>query len=91
MNILGDVQTAEGTFTTKTDPRCNCAQVIYQLEVLRRSAVEGVKANRKGIIGDLMYAILNKAFSSSPKLYWGRLFPGNDYSNRTKTCVVLCL
>jgi len=30
--------------------------------------------NRKGIIGDLMYTIMQRAFQSSPKLYWGPLF-----------------
>jgi hypothetical protein len=45
-----------------------------QLEVLADQPVQGIKADRKGIIGDLMYAIMTKAFSSSPKLYWGPLF-----------------
>lgn len=74
MNILGDMNVDGTTFTTKNDPRCSCPQVIYQLEVLADQPVQGTKANRKGIIGDLMYAIMNKAFSSSPKLYWGPLF-----------------
>lgn len=74
MNVLGDITTDGITFTTKTDPRCNCPQVIYQLEVLADQPVQGIKADRKGIIGDLMYAIMNKAFQSSPKKYWGPLF-----------------
>jgi len=74
MNILGDMNVDGTTFTTKNDPRCDCPQVIYELEVLADQPVQGVKENRKGIIGDLMYAIMNKAFSSSPKLYWGPLF-----------------
>ena len=74
MNILGDID-AQGTrFTTKNDPRCNCPQVIYQLEVYADQPAQIVRENRKGIIGDLMYAIMNKAFSSSPKQYWGPLF-----------------
>lgn len=74
MNILGDVE-ADGTkFTTKIDPRCDCPQVIYMLEVFSDQPVQGTRENRKGIIGDLMYAIMEKAFSSSPKLYWGPLF-----------------
>jgi hypothetical protein len=74
MNILGDMNVDGTTFTTKNDPRCDCPQVIYQLEVLADQPVEGIKTDRKGIIGDLMYAIMTKAFSSSPKLYWGPLF-----------------
>ena len=74
MNILGDMNVDGTTFTTKIDPRCDCPQVIYELEVLADQPVQGIRTDRKGIIGDLMYAIMSKAFSSSPKLYWGPLF-----------------
>ena len=74
MNILGDISVDGSTFTTKNDPRCNCPNVIYQMEVFADQPAQIVKQNRKGIIGDLMYAIMAKAFSSSPKLYWGPLF-----------------
>jgi hypothetical protein len=74
MNILGDMTVDGTTFTTKTDPRCDCPQVIYELEVLADQPTNKIVENRKGIIGDLMYAIMSKAFSSSPKLYWGPLF-----------------
>jgi hypothetical protein len=74
MNILGDINVDGTNFTTKVDPRCACPQVIYELETIADQPVQGTKTNRKGIIGDLMYAIMSKAFSSSPKLYWGPLF-----------------
>lgn len=74
MNVLGDMTVDGTTFTTKTDPRCNCPQAIYQMEAITDTPVNYVKSDRKGIIGDLMYAIMQKAFSSSPKLYWGPLF-----------------
>jgi hypothetical protein len=74
MNILGDITVDGTTFTTKTDPRCDCPNVIYQMEVLADQPAQIIKQNRKGVIGDLMYAIMTKAFSSSPKLYWGPLF-----------------
>ncbi len=74
MNILGDITVDGTTFTTKNDPRCDCPNVIYQLEVFADQPAQIIKQNRKGIIGDLMYAIMTKAFSSSPKLYWGPLF-----------------
>jgi len=74
MNILGDVQVNGTKFTTKIDPRCDCPQVIYMLEVFSDKPVQGTRENRKGSIGELMYAIMEKAFSSSPKLYWGPLF-----------------
>jgi len=83
MKILGDITVDGVTFTTKEDPRCGCPQAIYKLEEIADTPVQAdfryvnvyaVNAARKNIIGDLMYAIMNKAFSSSPKLYWGPLF-----------------
>lgn len=74
MNILGDIDVDGGHFTTKEDPRCKCAQVIYAMEEYADTPVGYIKSNRKGIIGDLLYAIMQKAFASSPKLYWGPLF-----------------
>lgn len=73
MNILGDIKVGGATYSTKIDPRCNCPQVIYELEAYADQPVNYLKGNRKGLIGDLMYEIMNKAFSSSPKLYWGPL------------------
>lgn len=74
INILGNVE-ADGTiFTSQNDPSCECPQVIYALEQASDQRVNYIKQNRKGIIGDLMYAIMYKALSSSPKLYWGKLF-----------------
>jgi hypothetical protein len=74
MNILGDMQVDGATYSTKIDPRCDCPGVIYALEEYADQPLQVVNTNRKGIIGDLMYAIMSKAFSSSPKLYWGPLF-----------------
>ena len=74
MKLLGDINVNGTIFTTKNDPRCNCPQVVYQLEAIVDTPVGIIKENRKGIIGELMYAIMNKAFSSSPKQYWGPLF-----------------
>lgn len=73
MNILGDVQVNGKTYTTKTDPRCDCPQVIYELEEFAGIRVQYIRSDRKSIIGDLMYAIMDKAFKSSPKQYWGPL------------------
>ncbi len=74
MNILGDITVDGETFTTKIVPQCNCAQVVYSLEEQSDTPVDYIKANRKGIVGDLLYAIMQKALASSPKLYWGPLF-----------------
>jgi len=74
MEILGDINVGGTNFTTKIDKRCDCPQVIYALEEYADKPVGYERTNRKSIIGDLLYAIMNKAFSSSPKLYWGPLF-----------------
>ncbi len=74
MNILGDIQVGGKTYSTKVDERCNCPQVIYDLEESADRPIQDFRSTeRKSIIGDLMYEIMNKAFSSSPKLYWGPL------------------
>ncbi len=74
MNILGDVTVGGETFSTTINPTCNCAQVVYSLEQQADTPVDYIKSNRKGIVGELLYAIMQKAFASSPKLYWGKLF-----------------
>jgi hypothetical protein len=75
IKILDDQVTAGGiTFTTKNDPRCDCPQVIYELEDNVSRPVNYVKEARKSLLGDLLSTILSKALSSSPKIYWGPLF-----------------
>lgn len=75
IKILDDQVVAGGqTFTTKIDPRCDCPQVIYSLENDISRPVNYVKTERKSIIGDLISAIMVKALTSSPKVYWGPLF-----------------
>lgn len=75
IKILDDKVDAAGiTFTTKEDKRCNCPQAIYVLEDTISRPVNYQKGGRKDLLGVLLYAIMEKALSSSPKLYWGPLF-----------------
>ena len=75
IKILDDQVTADGiTFTTKEDSRCDCPQVIYELENNISRPVNYIKTDRKALLGDLLQAIMQKALSSSPKIYWGPLF-----------------
>ncbi len=84
IKILDDEVYAGGVkFTSKVDPRCDCPQVIYELERListpksvdlQVTTLAAVQAQRKDLIGVLLYAIMEKALKSSPKLYWGPLF-----------------
>lgn len=84
IKILDDEVYAGGIkFTTQNDKRCDCPQVIYTLESListpksldlRVTSLAAVQAQRKDILGILLYAIMEKALKSSPKIYWGPLF-----------------
>ena len=73
IDILGSVDAAGQTFTAETDKRCNCPQVVYELEINTTKPVNFVRDNRKAIVGDLLFAVMQKALKSSPKLYWGKL------------------
>ncbi len=73
LTIFGDTEADGITFSAKTDKRCDCPQVIYTLFDLVDRPVNYVKANRKGILGDLMYQLFYKAIGFSPSKYWGTL------------------
>lgn len=73
IRILGEVEAAGLTFNADNDPRCNCPQVVYVLEDQITRPVNYIRENRKALIGELLYAVMEKALSSSPKEYWGRL------------------
>ena len=73
LKIFGDTEAAGVTFSAQTDSRCDCPQVIYQLSDMVDRPVNYVKTNRKGILGDLMYALFYKAIGFSPSKYWGTL------------------
>lgn len=74
LEILGEVSAAGSTFKTEKDTRCNCPAAIYLLEEYADKPVGHVREGRKAVIGELLFAIMQKALSSSPKLYWGKLF-----------------
>ena len=73
LDILGGVTVDGTTYTSKTDARCNCPQVVYALESQADQPVNYVKSDRKAVVGDLLFAILQTALKSSPKQYWGPL------------------
>jgi len=89
IKILDDEVQAGGiTFTTKPDPNCHgCPQVIYALEDNISRPVGYIKENRKGLLGQLLFAVMEKALKSSPKLYWGPLF--QDFIKETNEKHVL--
>lgn len=82
IKILDDEVYAAGIkFTSQTDKRCDCPSVIYTLEDTISRPVNYVKSGRKDLLGVLMYAIMEKALKSSPKIYWGPLV--QDFITKT--------
>lgn len=75
IKLLDDEVYAAGIkFHTKEDERCDCPQVIYELEDRISRPIGYERSGRKDLIGVLLYAIMEKALQSSPKKYWGPLF-----------------
>ncbi|GIV45005.1 MAG: hypothetical protein KatS3mg035_2128 [Bacteroidia bacterium] len=76
IKILDDQITVNGrTYTTKPDDRCGgCPQVIYELEDNISRPVNYVRTDRKGLLGDMLVALMQKSLSSSPKIYCGTTF-----------------
>lgn len=73
LTIFGDTEAGGVRFSAQEDKRCDCPQVIYQLFDMVDRPVNYIKTNRKGILGDLMYALFYKAIGFSPSKYWGTL------------------
>ncbi|MEK7070739.1 MAG: DUF4012 domain-containing protein, partial [Patescibacteria group bacterium] len=88
LTIFGDTEVDGITFSAKEDARCDCPQVIYQLFDLVDRPVNYIKTNRKGILGDLMYALFYKAIGFSPSKYWGTLSE-TMYSNLEQKHILL--
>ncbi len=74
IKILGEVQVGGLFFKAENDPRCNCPQVVYQLQSIITTPVGYIREDRKGIIAQLLYATMQKALGVSPGKYWGPLF-----------------
>lgn len=65
LKVLGPVGVPGfGNFSAENDPRCNCPQVIYQLESIIGVVTPYMRENRKGVIGPLMHSVLANAIGS---------------------------
>lgn len=73
LTIYGDTETDGVLFSAKDDKRCDCPQVIYALFDIVDRPVNYFKTDRKGILGRLMFSLLQKALGFSPSKYWGTL------------------
>lgn len=73
LTIFGDTEAGGVMFSAEIDERCDCPQVLYKLFDMIDRPVPYIRENRKGILGDLMYALFYKAIGFSPSKYWGTL------------------
>ncbi len=73
LDIFGDTHVQGVVFSSRTEPKCDCPQAIYRLFDIIDRPTPYLRENRKGILGDLTYALFRKAIGFSPSRYWGRL------------------
>ncbi|MEX1052503.1 MAG: DUF4012 domain-containing protein [Patescibacteria group bacterium] len=73
LKIYGDTEAGGVLFSADEDERCDCPQVIYTLFDIVDRPVNYIKEDRKGILGQLMFVLLQKALGFSPSKYWGTL------------------
>ena len=62
-----------GKFSAENDPRCNCPQVIYELENIITRPTYEIRPGRKSILGPLMNSMLANMMGS-PRSVWPQFF-----------------
>src|SRR3989344_2740412 len=88
LTIFGDTEAGGVVFSAKEDKRCDCPQVIYTLFDIVDRPVNYVKEDRKGILGQLMQALLLKVLGFSPSRYWGPFIENSIHNLDTKHILV---
>lgn len=83
LEVLGPIEANDQKFTTDQVKECECPQIIYELEKHADQPVGFEKTERKGIIGALMLAMMDKAFNA-PKSTWPILLGATMESLRQK-------
>ncbi|KKT78357.1 MAG: hypothetical protein UW73_C0003G0005 [Microgenomates group bacterium GW2011_GWB1_44_8] len=74
LKVLGPIGVPGfGNFSADKDARCNCPQVIYQLESIIGVVTPYMRSDRKGVLGPLMHSVLANAIGS-PKERMPALF-----------------
>jgi hypothetical protein len=74
LTVLGPVDVPGfGKFSADIDPRCNCPQVIYEMEDIIGRPTPYLRSDRKAILGPMMQTILYKAYGSGSE-NWPALF-----------------
>lgn len=62
-----------GQFSAENDPRCDCPQVIYELENIITKPTYEIREGRKSILGPLMNSMLANMMGS-PRTKWPEFF-----------------
>lgn len=88
LTVFGDTEAGGIVFSAKNDERCDCPQVIYRLFDIVDRPVNYIKEDRKGILGQLMEALLFKVLGFSPSRYWGP-FLANSLTNLEQKHILL--
>lgn len=74
LKVLGPIGVADwGNFSAENDKRCDCPQVVYELERMADKPVGIVRTDRKAVIGPLMHSILLNIMQS-PRKKWPEFF-----------------
>lgn len=74
IRVLGPIEVPGfDTYTAEIDPRCDCPQVIYELEDFATRPVAYVRDDRKAFLVPMMQTIIAKAYGA-PKNVWPNLF-----------------
>lgn len=74
VDVLGPIEVpGYGTFTSENDPRCDCPQIVYELEALADRPLATLRENRKGVLAPMLQSILIKSYGA-PKQIWPALF-----------------
>ena len=73
LEAIGPVNALGINFTAENDKRCDCPQVVYELEAYATVVVNYLRPQRKAVLGELMNAILVKSLQSSPREIWPKL------------------
>ncbi len=75
LKVLGPIGVGGygGKFSAETDPRCNCPQIIYELENIITKPTYEIREGRKSILGPLMNSMLANMMGS-PKAKWAEFF-----------------
>lgn len=70
VEVLGPIDVpGYGTYSAENDPRCDCPQIVYELEALADRPTASLREARKGILAPMLKTILQMSYSA-PKQIW---------------------